>query len=293
MRLDVYLAEKMREQTRSQIQKKIGQNKVEVNGRPRKSSFLLSEGDRVEITIDPPENGKILPENIPLQILHSDEHLIVLEKPSGMVVHPGAGRRKGTLVNALLHHFPEIQDVGPLERPGIIHRLDKETSGLMVVARSDEARRELQQQFKQRTVDKIYLGVVWGNIQKEEGIIDWSVGRHAKRGDKMSIKSKKPRSAETQFKTLRRFQRYTYLEIKPVTGRTHQIRVHLAASGHPIVGDTRYGKKKIKARVSRLFLHAHRLVFFHPLSSQKMDFLSPLPFEMEKFLLKLGGNIPK
>jgi 23S rRNA pseudouridine1911/1915/1917 synthase len=187
-------------------------------------------------------------------------------------------------VNALLHHFADIADVGPEERPGIVHRLDKETSGLMVVARSQVAYMELQRQFKLRTVEKIYLGLVWGKITKLKGTIEWPVGRHVKHGERMSVKTKKPRSAETRFKVLRRFQRYTLLEIKPITGRTHQIRVHFATSGHPIVGDTRYGKKKSKGHIPRLFLHAHRLSFFHPVSKERMVFLSPLPHELKKFL---------
>jgi 23S rRNA pseudouridine1911/1915/1917 synthase len=282
----VFLSEKVKNHTRSQLQKKIHEKKAAVNGIPRKPSYVLSQGDRVEIHLDPPEKDTLLPEDIPLDIKYNDEHVIVLEKPAGMVVHPGAGRRSGTLVNALVHHFPDIRFVGPEERPGIVHRLDKETSGLMLVALSGMAHTELQRQFKQRLVEKTYLGLVWGKIKKEEGIIDWPVGRHSKRGDKMSVKSRKPRSAETRFRVRKRYQRYTLLEIKPITGRTHQIRVHLAASGHPIVGDVRYGKKKMKVRASRLFLHAHRIGFFHPDTGKKMEFQSALPHEMEKFLLR-------
>jgi len=281
----VFLSQKIKEQTRSQLQKKIEKNQATVCGIPRKSSFILSAGDQVKFILDHPEGEVLLPENIPIKILYHDEHVIVLEKPSGMVVHPGAGRGHETLVNALLHHFPGISKIGSEERPGIVHRLDKETSGLMVVALSEKAYLELQRQFKQRLVGKIYLGLVWGKITKQEGIIKWPVGRHVKYGDRMSIKTKKPRSAETHFEVLRRFQGYTLLEIKPITGRTHQIRVHFAASGHPIVGDTRYGKKKTKMRTPRLFLHAHRLGFFHPESLERMDFLSPLPNELEEFLL--------
>jgi 23S rRNA pseudouridine1911/1915/1917 synthase len=290
LRLDVFLSHKITEQTRSQLQKIIERNKVKVSGTPRKSSFILGAGDLVEFVLDLPEREDLFPENIPLKILYQDEHVIVLEKPSGMVVHPGAGRRYETLVNALLFHFPGIRKVGPEERPGIVHRLDKETSGLIVVARSEKAYTELQRQFKQRLVEKIYLGLVWGKITKKEGIIEWPVGRHMKHGGRMSVKTKKPRSAETHFKALQTCQGFTLLEIKPITGRTHQIRVHLAASGHPIVGDTRYGKKKTKKRAPRLFLHAHRLGFFHPASEERLDFLSPLPDELEKFLLKLEGT---
>lgn len=283
-RLDVFLSQNISELTRSRLQKMIEREQVKVSGIKRKSSFLLNEGDTVEIIFDLPEEEGLLPENIPLSILYQDEHLVVLEKPSGMVVHPGAGRRQGTLVNALLHHFPDLIAIGPGDRPGIVHRLDKETSGLMVVARSNKAYTELQSQFKRRTVEKTYLGLVWGNILKNDGAISWPLGRHVKHGERISVRTKKPRSAETLFHVLQRYQKYTLLEIRPVTGRTHQIRVHFAASGHPIVGDTRYGKKKDTSHQPRLFLHAHKLGFFHPESCEKKQFLSPLPKDLEDFL---------
>ena len=283
-RLDVFLSHRIKELTRSQLQKRIGSNQAKVCGIPRKSSFRLIEGDLVELDFELPEKADILPENIPLKRWYEDEHVIVLEKPSGLVVHPGAGRHDGTLVNALLYLFPGIGKVGPRNRPGIVHRLDKETSGLMVVARSKKAYAELQRQFNQRVVEKNYLGLVWGKISKQRGTIDWAIGRHVKHGERMSVKTKKPRAAETHFEVLGRYSGLTYLEIKPVTGRTHQIRVHLAASGHPIVGDSRYGKKKGKRRCPRLFLHASRLGFFHPEKHERMNFRSPLPEDLEKYL---------
>lgn len=287
MRLDVFLSRRIKKLTRSQIQKKIEWNQVKVSGVPRKPSFRLSESDSVECDFEFPEAKAIVPENIPLKIYYDDGDVIVLEKPPGMVVHPGAGRHDGTLVNALLYHFPEIGKVGPAERPGIVHRLDKETSGLMVVAQSDKAYSELQLQFKQRMVEKIYLGLVWGKIAKQKGTISWAIGRHVKHGEKMSVKTKKPRTAETHYEVLNRYRGWTYLQISPVTGRTHQIRVHFAASGHPIVGDLRYGKKGGQRHCPRLFLHAFRLGFYHPESREKMDFHSPLPDDLEKFLEKL------
>ena len=287
-RLDVFLSHRIKELTRSQLQKNTELNQVKVTGISRKSSFRLREGDLVECDFVLPEAKGLLPENIPLKILYDDDHVIVLEKPSGLVVHPGAGRRDGTLVNALLYHFPEIRNVGPEERPGVVHRLDKETSGLMVVARSEKAYSQLQHQFKQRMIEKIYLGLVWGKISKQKGTISWAIGRHVKHGKRMSVKTKKPRAAETHFEVLRRYRGLTYLEIKPVTGRTHQIRVHFAASGHPIVGDSRYGKKKGKRCCSRLFLHAFRLGFFHPETHECMNFRSPLPEDLERFLDNLA-----
>ena len=287
IRLDVFLSLMAKELTRSQHQKIIEQNHVKVDGIPRKSSFRLSEGELVELDFEIPGGEDLLPENIPLKTLYEDGRVIVVEKPSGMAVHPGAGRRKGTLVNALLYHFPRIKDIGPAERPGIVHRLDKETSGLMVVAVTPKAYSGLQRQFKQRMVEKIYWGLVYGKIAKQEGTINWAIGRHVKHGERMSVKTKKPRSAETHFEVFRRFKDYTLLEIKPVTGRTHQIRVHFAASGHPVVGDSRYGRIKPKSRCPRLFLHAHYLGFFHPESGERMDFHSPMPDDLERFLEKL------
>jgi 23S rRNA pseudouridine1911/1915/1917 synthase len=290
MRLDVFLSRKLQKLTRSQIQKMIERNQVKVAGIPRKPSFRLSEPDLVECDYELPETKAILPENIPLKIWFEDDHLIVLEKPSGMIVHPGAGRHKGTLVNALMFLFPGIDEIGPAERPGIVHRLDKETSGLMVVARSEKAYTGLQSQFKQRMVEKIYLGLVWGKIPKQKGTISWAIGRHVKHGEKMSVKTKKPRTAETHYEVLCRYPDFTYLEIRPVTGRTHQIRVHFAASGHPVVGDSRYGKKKEQRRFSRLFLHAFQLGFYHPDSRERLDFHSPLPDDLKSFLCNLGTS---
>jgi len=289
-RLDIFLSRKIKRLTRSQIQKKIEENVVEVDGAPRKPSYRLREGDLVELDFDYPEKDFLRPEDIPLTTLYHDEHVIVLEKPSGMVVHPGPGSRDRTLANALLYHFPGIGGIGPEMRPGIVHRLDKETSGLMVVAHSEKSYKELGRQFKQRLVEKTYLGLVWGIVSRQAGIINWAVGRHVKHGERMSVKTKKPRAAETRFQVRGKNGRFTLLEIKPVTGRTHQIRVHMAAMGHPIVGDTRYGKKKLEKRCPRLFLHAARLVFFHPESKERMGFVSPLPDDLKMFLEE-GTNL--
>ena len=288
VRLDLFLAQKVKELTRSQLKKKLEMNQVKVCGIPRKSSFRLREGDLVESDLVFPQTKEPLPENIPLKIWHEDNHVIVLEKPSGLVVHPGAGRKGGTLVNALLFLYPGLTEVGPRERPGIVHRLDKETSGLMVVARSELAYARLQRQFKSREVEKVYLGLVRGKIPQQKGTFEWSIGRHVKHGERMSVKTKKPRAAETHFQVLKAYQEFTFLEIRPVTGRTHQIRVHFAASGHPIVGDLKYGGKKSEKSCSRLFLHAAQLGFFHPESLERMKFHSPLPDELENCLDNLA-----
>ncbi|MBA7696935.1 Ribosomal large subunit pseudouridine synthase D [subsurface metagenome] len=283
-RLDVFLSEKIKELSRSRIQKIVEEQRVRINGVSRKSSYKLREGERVEIDFELPEPEKIEPENIPIEVLYSDVCIAVVDKPSGMVVHPGAGNKRHTLVHTLLYHFPDIKMVGPEERPGIVHRLDKETSGVMVVAKNLKAYKELQRQFKVREVEKFYVGLVWGKMSRHEGKISWAVGRHKKHGEKMSIKTRKPRSAETLYTVQKEYGEFTLLEIKPTTGRTHQIRVHLSASGHPVVGDNRYGGRKSKISCPCLFLHAQRLVFFHPETKERVEFSSRLPQDLRDFL---------
>ncbi|MDH5467096.1 MAG: RluA family pseudouridine synthase [Candidatus Aminicenantes bacterium] len=286
-RLDVFLSKKINELTRSQIQKSIKERRATVNNEEKKANHRLKVGERVEIDYELPEPDRILSEDIPLDIIDKDDHIIVINKASGMVVHPGAGNREHTLVNALLHYFPEIRKIGPEERPGIVHRLDKETSGLMVVAKSAVAHRDLQEQFKKRGVVKRYLGLVWGRMPEKEGKIDWAIGRHAKHGERISIRTKRPRKALTQYSVRRDYGEFTLLEIQPVTGRTHQIRVHLAAAGHPIAGDLRYGRRKTGIKVPRLFLHASYLSFCHPVTEERAEYSSPLPADLKDFLSHL------
>jgi 23S rRNA pseudouridine1911/1915/1917 synthase len=201
-----------------------------------------------------------------------------------MIVHPGAGAHSHTLVNALLFHFPGIIGVGSETRPGIVHRLDKETSGLLVVARTPKAYQHLQKQFKDRSVMKTYYGLVWGKMPEGTGTIDWPLGRHVKHGTRISVKTKKPKSAITHYRVERRFEDHTLLILEPLTGRTHQIRVHLAASGHPVVGDLRYGRRKGKKPAVRLFLHAHELGFTHPGTGKQVTFQAALPADLKSFL---------
>jgi 23S rRNA pseudouridine1911/1915/1917 synthase len=286
-RLDVFLSEKIKELTRSQVQRFIEEGRVKVDGIARKSSYKLKSKEKVEVEYELEKPQEIQPENIPLDVLYSDDHLAIIDKPSGMVVHPGAGKRHHTLINALLYLFPDIKTIGPEERPGIVHRLDKETSGLMVVARSLKAYEVLQQQFRKRKVEKTYMGLVWGRMPEKTGKISWPIGRHVKHGERISVKTKKPREAETCYSVQNEYKEFSLLEIKPLTGRTHQIRVHMAASGHPVAGDARYGRRQSKPSLPRLFLHASSLSFIHPETKEKVEFSSPLPQDLKSFLDKL------
>lgn len=292
-RLDIFLSEKINELTRSQVQRFIEERRVKVEGIARKPSYKLKSGEKVEVEYELAAPQEIQPESIPVEVLYSDDHLAIIDKPPGMVVHPGAGKRHHTLVNSLLYRFPDIKEVGPEERPGIVHRLDKETSGLMVVARSLKAYELLQQQFRKREVEKTYLGLIRGRMPEKKGKICWSIGRHVKHGERISVKTKKPREAETYYSVQEEYEEFSLLEIKPLTGRTHQIRVHMAASGHPLAGDTRYGRRKSKPSIPRLFLHASRISFIHPETQEKVEFSSPLPPGLKKFLDKLEEKTKK
>ena len=287
-RVDVFLAPRLPDLSRSQIKGLIRAGNILIDGKPRKPSYKLKAEERISLVYSLEESLKLVPEEIPLSIIYRDEDILVLDKPAGLVVHIGAGHKSHTLVHALLFHFPKIADVGPRERPGIVHRLDKETSGVMVVALQPSSFSQLQHQFKARDVEKIYLGLAKGRILHPEGRIDWPIGRHPKRGDRISIKSDKPRDALTLYRVRKLHAEATFLEIKPVTGRMHQIRVHLAAAGHPLVGDSRYGGRKTNPPCPRLFLHATSLSFNHPRSQERMTFESPLPPDLQDYLEKLA-----
>ena len=281
-RLDVFLADKLPGLSRAQVQKVIDGGGVRVGSYARKAGYKLKAGDHVAVIYEvPAPEGVLLPENIPIKVIYLDAEVIVIDKQAGLVVHPGAGHRAGTLANALIHHFPEVALVGCEERPGIVHRLDKDTSGVMVVARTPRAYSDLVNQFKRRVVWKTYLGLAWGRVSAPEGKLSWPLGRHPKQGNKISILARSPKKAETFFQVQRAFADTTLLEIRPVTGRTHQIRVHMATAGHPIVGDPIYGRKKEPREFPRLFLHAHTLSFIHPGTGERLTFASPLPPDLE------------
>ena len=287
LRLDRYLVERFPKSiSRTHIQKLIRQDKVLVNGAPRKSHYKIEPGDFIEVEIPKPRKLALKAENIPISIVFEDERLIVVDKPAGMVVHPAPGNYSGTLVNALLYYAKKLS-VSPEGRPGIVHRLDKDTSGLLVVAKDGPAHSFLSRQFNKRTTEKHYLAVVEGIVQLDNGTISHPIGRHPRDRKKMAVKFSEGKSATTHYKVLERFKDKTFLEIKPETGRTHQIRVHLAYVGHPIVGDKTYGTRKMDIPIARQALHAAEISFRHPTTKELTRFESPLPEDIKKLIEKL------
>jgi 23S rRNA pseudouridine1911/1915/1917 synthase len=293
-RLDVALARRLPELSRAAVQRLVREGRVTVGTSPAKSGARVEQGWRVSVEIPPARPATIEAEAVPLSILHEDDDLIVVDKPAGMVVHPGAGNPAGTLVNALLHHCRgRLSGVGGVERPGIVHRLDKGTSGVMVVARTDAAHRSLAGQFKARRVDKVYLAVVWGNIRPDAGEISLAIGRDRRDRQRISPRSSRPREAVTLFRVVRRLGPFTLVAAMPRTGRTHQIRVHLASLRHPIVGDSLYGPKlpgslpapwaAALAAVGRPLLHAWHLGFNHPADGRRVAFTAPPPEDFRRF----------
>ena len=288
-RLDLFLKDRLKKISRSKIQKAIKEGQVTVDGLPVKSGHKLKPGEVVEIlSEESTPDIELEPQEIKLNIIYEDSQVIVIDKPAGLTVHPGAGQPRGTLVNGLVFFYPEIKNVGSPLRPGIVHRLDKDTSGLMVVARTQAAYHSLRRQFEDRSVEKVYLGLAAGRFKDKKGIIDLPVGRHPAERQKMSVKSRKPRVAITRYEVLREFKHSTLLALKPLTGRTHQLRVHLSALGHPLLGDSRYGQTDEKKRKpgSRLFLHAFELSFEHPVKKERLKFRCPLPANLQEILDK-------
>jgi len=289
-RLDVALVKGTSGLSRSQIQRLVSQGNISVDGViSSKSAAVLNGSETVVIRVPPPVPTSLSAEDIPLDIVYEDNDLLVVDKPSGMVVHPSAGHRTGTLVNAVLAHAPQMTGVGGEQRPGIVHRLDKDTSGIIVVAKNDRAHRFLQAQFKERTVEKSYLGLVHGVPPSANGRVETAIGRDKKFRKRMAIyheKSSKTRFAVTRYSTVEKFDEWTLLEIKPITGRTHQIRVHMSYLGCPIVGDLLYGNRRMVSGLhglQRQFLHAARLKIAIPKGDTRI-FISPLPKDLENVL---------
>jgi len=288
-RLDTFIARRCPELSRSHARRLIDEGLVSVNGRQAKPSERVTAGLSVNVTIPPPETITLVPEAIPLTIIYQDGDIIVLDKPAGLTVHPAPGHPSGTLVNALLAACPDRRGIAGTLRPGIVHRLDKDTSGLMVVAKNDRAQRALQRQLKDRDVRKTYLALVRGVPAPREGTIAAPIGRHPKNRKKMAVVAD-GREATTRYRVREEIAggQYSLLEVEPVTGRTHQIRVHLAAVGHPVVGDATYGRPS--AAVGRQFLHAHKLAFGMPLGGRTVEFESPLPADLREALSQLRAG---
>ncbi len=287
LRLDRYLALELPDFSRSRVQRLIDDGFVLLNEQPPRTRDLVRTGDRVRIEIPPLQQIEAAAEVIPLEIIFEDDDLLVLNKEAGMVVHPGAGNQEHTLVNALLHHCPTLSGIGGKERPGIVHRLDKETSGCLVVAKNDAAHRELSKQFAARTMQKIYLALVLGRLKKPSGIIDAPIARHPIHRQRMSIaRLSRGRSAVTEYKVLRAGAELSLVECVLHSGRTHQIRVHLHHLGNPVAGDKLYAAK-LAGGFSRQMLHAWKLGFTHPRSGAWMNFEAPLPPDFTKALESL------
>ena len=287
LRLDQFLARELPKFSRSRIQQLIRNKFVTRNGSPARPRDAVRLGDRIEVTEPPPEKIDIEPQAIPLEVLYEDEDLIVINKPAGLVVHPGAGHRENTLVNALLHHFPKLSGIGGKERPGIVHRLDKETSGCLMVAKNDEAHRGLSSQFAERTVNKIYLALVAGKLRKSLGTIAEKIGRHPADRQRMSVTSRRGRVAKTDYRVIRASNEMSLVECKLHSGRTHQIRVHLHHLGHPVLGDKVYGGRFAKT-FPRQMLHAWKLGFQHPHSGEWKNFEAPLPADFQAAISSLS-----
>jgi len=280
VRLDQFLAKRLPEHSRSRLQQLIRGGFVRLNGGTSRPRQIVRAGDKIDLIEPPPEKVDIQPEAIPLHVLFEDDDLIVINKPAGMTVHPGAGQREHTLVNALLSHCAGLSGVGGKERPGIVHRLDKETSGCLVVAKNDMAHRELSKQFAARTVEKIYLALVAGKLRKAAGVIDEKIGRHPVHRKRMQVSPHRGRTARTEYRVIRSSDAASLIECRLHSGRTHQIRVHLHHLGHPVLGDKVYAPRFAK-NLPRQMLHAWKLGFRHPRTSRWKTFEASLPVDFD------------
>lgn len=287
-RLDKFLSERLEELTRTAAEKLAISGEVCKSGVALSKSYKVRAGDCIAVTIPAPVEAEVLPEAIPLDIVYEDADLLVVNKPKGMVVHPAAGNPSGTLVNALLAHCGDsLSGIGGVIRPGIVHRIDKDTSGLLIVAKNDFAHVRLAEQIKAHSFTREYEAVVYGNVKQDEGVIDAPIGRHPTDRKKMAVTEKNSRSALTRFEVIARYQGFTHVRLILETGRTHQIRVHMAYLGHPVAGDERYGPKKGIRELHGQCLHAKKIGFRHPRTGEWLDFDSELPPYFQSFLEKL------
>ena len=288
VRIDKYLAEQLPDITRSYLQKLLKDGSVQMNGKPVKASTKTAVGAVIALTIPEPEEPEILPENIPLDILYEDSDVILINKPKNMVVHPAAGHYTGTLVNALMYHCRgDLSGINGVLRPGIVHRIDKDTTGVLIVCKNDRAHNALAEQLKEHSITRKYRAIVCGNLKEDEGTVDAPLGRHPQDRKKMAIVRSGGKRAVTHYRVLERFGNNTYIECQLETGRTHQIRVHMASLGHPLLGDEIYGRAKSPFKLEGQTLHAMVLGFIHPTTGEYMEFEAPLPEYFEKLVEKL------
>ena len=292
LRLDVFLAKSQDEFSRSRLKKLIELGHVFVNDSPAQAKQKLKAGDKIILNISEPSASGIMPESIPLNIIYEDEQILAINKTAGMVVHPAPGHAKGTLVNALLNHCSDLSGIGGVARPGIVHRLDKDTSGIVLVAKTEAAHRALSSQFKDRTIKKTYLALVRGVVKSSSGIINTSIGRHKTNRKKMTASCNQGRQAETCYEVLETFGHFSYLKLFPKTGRTHQIRVHLASIHHPVLGDKLYGGILTGPylKIPRQALHAFRIEVTHPTSQKSLAFEAPIPTDIDNYLITYRQN---
>jgi 23S rRNA pseudouridine1911/1915/1917 synthase len=283
--------------TRSYIQRLIKEGLITVNAHNEKARYTVKEGDVIEVILPNEPEGILLPEDIPLDILYEDEHMIVVNKPPGMVIYPAAGNKSGTLMNALVSKCNKLSSVGAPLRPGVVHRLDKDTSGAIVIAKDDAAYHNLVTQFKERKVEKHYLALIFGSLKEPRGEIRTLIGRSRWNRKKMSVKTDRGKEAITQFEVIKRFRSATLVRIRIITGRTHQIRVHFSSRGHPVLGDKTYGKKteltmgEESIVFPRQMLHACSIKLAHPVSGMPMEFTAPIPEDMEKAIKELSVHL--
>lgn len=289
-RVDKYIAEHLPDLSRSLVQRLIREGRVTVNGAETRASYRVEGDDEIIVRVPPPEATELEPEPIPLDVVYEDEDLIVINKPAGLVVHPSHGHRKGTLVNAILAHCPDLAGINGTLRPGIVHRLDKDTSGLIIVAKNDAAQQSLQRQFKRREVRKTYLALVEGRLEPERGLIEAPVGRDPHHRKRMAVVARGGREARTEYRVLETLADHTLVEVHPLTGRTHQVRVHFASLGHPLVGDPVYGFRRQRLGLGRQFLHAWKLGFHLPSSGRPIELTAELPQDLRRVLEQLGSS---
>lgn len=283
-RLDSYIAKELDEVSRSYIQKLIKEDLVSVNNKKIKASYIVNEGDSILVELPKPKKLEVIAEDIPLEIIYEDEDIVIINKPQDMVVHPAPGNYTGTLVNGLIYHIDSLSSINGIIRPGIVHRLDKDTSGILIVAKKDKAHRQISEDLKDRKVKRLYKALVHGEISKETDIINAPIGRHPVDRKRMAVTKKNSKEAVTNYKVLERFSNYTLVEAALETGRTHQIRVHMAHINHPIVGDPVYSRGKNEFGLNKQMLHAYKLGFHHPNTGEYMECEAELPEYFNKII---------